>query len=53
VTERRITEVEMLQLVRVSEKNKQHSELECTTRWQTPSIGIPEILDTEANTAEI
>jgi hypothetical protein len=52
MVERRITEVELLQLVKVSEKNKQHSELECT-RWQTPSIRISEILDIEANIAEI
>jgi hypothetical protein len=32
--ERRIREVELLQLVQDSEKNEQHSELECTPRWR-------------------
>jgi hypothetical protein len=30
-----IREVELLQLMRVSEKNEQCSELECAPRWQT------------------
>jgi hypothetical protein len=34
VTEQRIREVGMLQLVRVSEKNEELGELECTPRWR-------------------
>jgi hypothetical protein len=33
--EGRIREVELLQLLRVSEKNEQRGEFECTSRWRT------------------
>jgi hypothetical protein len=35
MTERRIREVELLQLVRISEENEQRGDLECTQRWWT------------------
>jgi hypothetical protein len=50
---RRIGEIELLQLVRVSEKNEECSELEYTPSGRHSSTGIPEILDTEASITKI
>jgi hypothetical protein len=54
VTERRIREVELLQLVRVSEEiTNSAMSLSIHHDGGRPSMGIPEVLDTETSIAEI